>query len=520
MPAWLLVALVPACATLVFALGLDASWDLRNYHYYNGWAALAGRFGVDLLVAQIPSFFNPVLDIPYYALTEALPARGVAYALGLVHALNAVPLFFIARALLAAGPWRDWAALGLTTAGLTGATMLSELGTTFHDNVISIPVLAGLALLAARWTRLTVPTVLLAGACLGLAVGFKLTSALYALAAGLGLLALAPGGWRVRLALAAALGAGGLLGIALGGGWWMAKLWSAYGNPLFPFYNHVFGSPWALAQSYRDPGFLPAAPGLLEALAFPLRLALEPRLASEAPFTDYRLPLLYALLPLAALALRYRPPANPMVRTGPTAWLLLVAALVWVLWLAQFRIYRYLLPLELLAPALITAALGLWLRGRAFAWVTAVVLALLVLTVRPQDWLRVPWRDVPAGARAVEVHLPALGETRGTLVLLAGHEPLAFLLPAFPANMRFIRIDSTFTRPEEDAVAFNPLMRRLVAEHEGPLAALYIATEAHEMRRKLAQYGLALVEARCADVEADIGAGRYRYCPVARPPRP
>lgn len=518
-----LALLAAGCGLLALALGQDASWDLRNYHYYNGYALPAGRFGHDLLVAQLPSFFNPALDVAYYALTEALSGRGVAFVLGCVQGLNAVPLFVIARALLAAElPQRDALALALAAAGLGGAIALSELGTTFHDNVISLGILGALALLAAGWDELAagprgLVRTLAAGGLLGLAFALKQTQVLFVLGAGLALLLTVPARPRRRLLLGLAGTTGVLAGAAAGGGWWLLRLWHAYGNPLFPFYNHVFRSPWALAQSYRDPGFLPGEPGLFEALGFPLRFTLEPRLAAEATFTDHRLLALYLLLPLAfgVFAWRRRP-AVP-VRVRPLVWLALALAIAYALWLALFRIYRYLLPLEMLAPTLLVAALGLLLgRGRAWALASTALLAVLLATTRPPDWLREPF-----AARAIEVRLPApLPLGAGAVVLLAGHEPLSFLLPALPRDWRFLRIDSTFTHPGEDAVAFNPLMRRLVAAQRGPLGALFIETERHEMLKKLAAYGLALDAAGCRPLTANIGAGAYALCPVHRPDDP
>ena len=56
-------------------LGQDANWDLRNYHWYNAYALLNGRYGIDLLPAQTPTFYNPALDVPFYLLATHVPAQ-------------------------------------------------------------------------------------------------------------------------------------------------------------------------------------------------------------------------------------------------------------------------------------------------------------------------------------------------------------------------------------------------------------------------------------------------------------
>src|SRR5918994_883963 len=78
--AWAICLAVPlGCVLLNLVLGQDANWDLRNYHWYNAYSFLTGRFGFDVVPAQTPSFYNPTLDIPFFLLGNAVPAP-VAYS--------------------------------------------------------------------------------------------------------------------------------------------------------------------------------------------------------------------------------------------------------------------------------------------------------------------------------------------------------------------------------------------------------------------------------------------------------
>src|SRR4051812_21190792 len=58
-------------AAVALALGRDANWDIRNYHLYNPYALLEGRWGLDLAPAGLHSFLHPGLDIPFYMLTRS-----------------------------------------------------------------------------------------------------------------------------------------------------------------------------------------------------------------------------------------------------------------------------------------------------------------------------------------------------------------------------------------------------------------------------------------------------------------
>ena len=92
----LCVAVAGAASLLI---GKDVNWDLRNYHYYNAFAFLNGRFGWDLAPAQIQTYFNPLGDFPFYALVNVMPGpRSVAFAMAL--ALQQRGVF----------TWGEWAA--------------------------------------------------------------------------------------------------------------------------------------------------------------------------------------------------------------------------------------------------------------------------------------------------------------------------------------------------------------------------------------------------------------------------
>ena len=99
-----------------------------------------------------------------------------------------------------------------------------------------------------------------------MAVGLKLTMAPFAIGLAVGVFALAAP-LRIRLQRVTVLGVGGVAGAALFGGAWAYTLWQQTGNPFFPYFNDIIGSPLILDASYRDQRFLPR--GALEALVYP-----------------------------------------------------------------------------------------------------------------------------------------------------------------------------------------------------------------------------------------------------------
>lgn len=516
---WSLTAL--ACigfGLAALALGMDANWDLRNYHYYNGWRLLNGLVERDVLVAQIPSFYNPLLDVPYAWAVERLPAPVIGFVLGALHGLNFGLLFAIARHLLTVRR-RNLAAALVALVGTTGAAGLSELGTVFYDNVLSLGALAAVLAVVAHWDALVEAPpsraawrAIIAGLPAGVAFGLKQPSVTLCVGLCLAFLFAAMAPLR-RLWLAFWFGMGVLAGFAVSGGAWAFHLWQTTGNPLFPYFNQIFGSPWALSQSYRDTTFLPSSLWDIATLGY--RLPFNPALAGEINNVDFRLFALLTLLPVVAIGRWSRTVADPVLRPGPGGWLLAGGLLAYGLWLALFCIYRYATSLEMLAPLLVVGAVG-WLplprRGRIA--LAAVVLVVVAALTQPDNWQRVPWRH-----RAIEAAVPPVASPETALVVVTGHEPMSFLVPLFPKSLRFIRIDSSFTLPPSPDTPFRQLFRQTL-HGAASVYSLHISSEAGAVEGLLAQYGLMLIPDGCRAFTSPIGpaVSPYRLCLTTRVP--
>lgn len=493
------------CGILALIYGMDGSWDLRNYHYYNGWALLHGHVGRDMLVSQVPSFYNPLLDVPFAWAAGFMNARLLGFLLGMLHGADFILLTLLGQELLGEPDRRRrfWLAALLAAAGCAGAVALSEIGTVFYDNVTSLGLIGSLLLLAKRWDKIIAGGKLdavIAGLPIGLAFGLKQTMVPFLGGLALALLFTLPASWPRRIGAAFWFGIGALIMTILGGGYWMAHLWGAYGNPLFPYFNEIFHSPWGQAGDYRDVYYQPK--DLLHWLFFPVYFTFDSRTAAEVNFFDARVLALFVLIPLGALLGAFKKPR--------TALLLTTIAIAYVAWLKLFSIYRYLVVLEMLAPLAILLICEVLppRRGRV---VGLVIVLLLCASTRPANWIRFPFTD-----RAVEVEAPHLNDPDNTLVVMAGHEPLSFLIPAFGDGPSFLRIDSTFTNPDQTSVPFNKVMKDRIDAHKGPILALFIPIEKHDVIKRLGNDGLKLVEDTCLPVTSPIGAGPYSLCAVGR----
>jgi hypothetical protein len=135
-------------ASISWALGQDSNWDLKNYHIYNAFAFLSGRFGWDINPAGRPSYYNPLVDVPYYVLALYILPRWPC----LVAAFQGLPFGLLVYFCLATNirVFRQRTVLPTLTAalatviGITGAATIPQVGTTFNEIQVAAAVLAGI----------------------------------------------------------------------------------------------------------------------------------------------------------------------------------------------------------------------------------------------------------------------------------------------------------------------------------------------------------------------------------------
>jgi hypothetical protein len=482
-------------AGISYSQGQDINFDQMNYHYYAPFAYETQRLGLDVAPAQVMhSFFSPFVYLPFYYMVRTLPPRMVGLGLGAMHGLNLWLVFIIARivARRLPQPARWPATLAAVVMSGAGPMAISELGTSMADLLISLPVLAGLALLLrARFAdgRMA-PTVMvigLAGAFVGAAASLKLTAASYAM----GLLVASAVGWTTwRHRLIALLAAGGGIGIGFVavGGYWYLLMWRRFGNPVFPYFNTIFRSPdFPSGKALFDAHYIPHS--ILQALSYPFLWTQIQETTTEAPFRDIRFVLLI-VLGVIALGSRLLMRGRSRAATEPLERRLLVFIVVaFCVWIDVWSIQRYLVPLELaMGPAIIV--LLRWTgcfdaaRGRALSITAASLAALCAATVRAPDWAHLGWR-----ATWLDVNPPATSGAH-PIYFLAG-EPLGYVVPSLPPGSAAIDVV-----PWEDISAWGDtvFLRRIHAllsdPRYGPVWSVSLKPLTDSFRKTIAQYGL------------------------------
>ncbi|MBI1330909.1 MAG: hypothetical protein GC166_13520 [Alphaproteobacteria bacterium] len=512
---WLFLALVIAGWSLfVCALGKDMSWDFRNYHWYAPYAFLNDRLGFDLAVSHHATYYNPLLDVPFYWLATHTRAWVALATLGAVQGANIIPLYLIARSLFLIEE-RKLIAGAVSLVCMTGGLTISLAGTTYYDNVLSVAILSGLALLITQRDVLDGGPLVkgaliaaLAGFVTGMAAGLKLPMAPYTIGFAAAL-AVLPGDAKHRSVRLIAGGMGGVLGVAIFAGYWWLKMDHLTGNPLFPYFNDYFHSPLTGDATFRDTRFLPD--NLKQALLYPFLFSIDWRVANDLPFHDIRVGLAYVAvivtLPFTIFRLHAR---KGLVSIDAATALFAFAGVSYTVWVSLFAIYRYILTLEMLAPIVIVAAIALWPVSRPIRLCTmGIILILAVMNTRGGILDRAPL-DEPY----VQVTLPPIEHPRHTMILMTGEAPMGFIVPELPPEIPVLRIDGWLVQPKDGSVLTREAMKR-VAAFTGDIFLIANPYEMGRARDALTDYDLSIDWLGCRDIETNLG-GPYRFCPVER----
>ncbi len=438
----LVLCLLVAGAVSVWQ-GFDHSWDWANYHLYGPFAFLNGKLGFDAFPAGVQTYINPLIDLPYYLMIKHLGAHPVliTFLLGQSYGLAGFLVYKISDVIFKGKPVF---VVFCTVIAMTGALTVAQAGSTMGDNAVAVFVL-GAVFLAVKYlfsgdgvkrTRL----LFAAGLLLGLGTGLKLTAGVFALTYFLTLCLMAKrfeSPWKILGVTAAALA----LGFTLTGGYWMVVLWKFFKNPFFPYFNDFFKSDLALQMSFTDDRGKPQT--LFQWLFYPFfwnNPSGSQPVYIEGLFVDFRYLLTYiaALVIIGCEAIK-RPFKTKFFDKNRLHFVVLFAAVSYLVWLWMFSLVRYYMPVCLLSGVIILAAV-LYLTDKP-KWILLALAVVLLSTTHYSDYHRT--------TKYEPVYFEDLQLPDNAVVLTAGTYPTAVWAVFQNPRARFFGI-----KPAQEAYPF------------------------------------------------------------------
>lgn len=396
--------------SLHYVQGMDAFWDTANYHLFVGWAALNFASYDYGAAAQFHTYLNPLIDMLNYKMFTVHPYVGAALHV-LCLALALIVCYLLAVETISEGK------LGLSrllavAIGATGAMTVSLFGSFTNEHVAALFVLVALYKVVVNINNPRITAFLGAGVLIGIAVGLKLTALSYAFGLIVAVVLLRKFDARAIIITGLAVG----FGVLMADGPFMVLRYETVENPVFPLANNIFKSPYFPLEWKSFSPFQP------ERIAYYLSLPfvwLGAGDFSEArQVRDGRFLLGYAGLALLIVSIFQKKSISRK------QWAVVVFYVTsWVSWILLFRIYRYLVALELLSGIIFLIGLSVFFNAKGealkFAALLGAISFLACVTVYP-NWGRRPWQnefvksDIAAQLGKKENHVVLFADQRSS----------------------------------------------------------------------------------------------------------
>ena len=481
--------------------GKDINWDLQNYHFYAPYALLNNRIGWDIAPGQLQSYLNPIFDFPFYIFLKIFnkPIL-ITFLMGALHGIVGFLLAKLSWAVFrnqAAGTRIFYSSLAVFI-GLTGAAGLPVVGTTLigwepAGLFIGSLLLIVLGVNKQGGTQSTFFAI--AGLLVGIAVGGKLTVAVFAIALIASLLATYRDMQFYRKAILPFI-IFMMIGFLAIDGFWLYKMYQEFDNPLFPYLNHIFKSPWAEFSSMQDRRFFPR--DIYQFIFYPFYWLKNNHLAAELDFRDIRFALIYTLLLVFFIKVIFNK-ISKNEKNKINIFLIIYFLISYILWQLQFSIYRYLIPLELLTGIILVILIQYLIKSP-----TLIKLALIMITItcamttHYPNWGRAKFDDVYFDAPIISTIPPR------SLTVLVGDNPMSYLIPLADPSIRFISIQNNLLEPKQ-----NNLMvaqeRAVINEFIGKIYSLSLADKEKETASILEKMNLKIDLKTCLSFKPNIG---------------
>ena len=514
---------------LAVTMGKDTNWDLQNYHFYNGYAFLHNLTlsYKNILPAGIGTYLDPICNTFNFLLIDNLPPKAVGFAIGFLQGFIFTIIFIIAYYFLKFEKKYIRIFGSALSAGLAmyAPDALSELGNTMGDTLLGVFVLLSVYLIlisdnnnGKKSINIIYSELFLAGLFTGISSGLKYTNMVYAIAI-LFSLAMARFFKKDFLRKYFFILAGMFIGFISVFGLWALELYKMFGNPVFPFMNGIFHSRYYPQISFKDGRWVPK--NIVEWIFLPFFFNGNPNFKDmEINFTYYSFAIIYVL----AVVILFKKIGNIFfyknsdntdnskeILSSGENWLIIFFVSSFIIWEFMFSYYRYIAPLEALAPVVIFILLGKLFKKKILLYISYIIIAFfIVVTVRTQNWGRQPWNT---SKTYFGVKLPPVPPK--SLVLL-DFQPSAFLIPFFPVDARFILINSPpFSYDPFMKIKFwKKLTENTISGHKGPIFAILIKQGIVNNLLKLKKYDLTL-KSSCINIKNDINPDIV-MCPLKR----
>jgi len=339
-------------------------WDFYSYHFFNGWAFLNNRFNYDVMPCAFRSFFNPILDALNYIAIYRLnnhPLILVLYS-GIKWSVFVFIAYKIYDFVFKSDKNKFIPVIFCTILAGSSPMLLYALSFESTDIQPAILVLGGFYLFIKtifnNSSKFRYYLIFMAMLLVGMAVGLKYVSVSFAIAFILSIICLYKKIENPKKTVFVMF-LGLLIGFIITDGYWMYFLYSKFKNPVFPYFNNIFKSPYAsTASSIFMIDFVHLRPkNILDFIFYPLKNSgVTQGIGFERTFFDLKISLSFISTIFIFVVMKNKNVAEKIKSTVDinVLYLLMYSSIfAYYINLVLFGQLRYILPLFAIIPVVI-----------------------------------------------------------------------------------------------------------------------------------------------------------------------
>lgn len=443
----ILLLFIVAFGCYSLSLGQDFNFDLLNYHFYNAYAYLHHRRLIDITPEGIQFYFSPIIDLFLYPLYLFLTPQIYAFIIGGLSGIAAFGCYQILNLILDKSdkPLFYIQLLAGISVCVTGFANLSQVGTAFGGNIVTIFVIWGLYFMLKYNKHGNTKSLIASAILLGIAPALKLTSALYVVAIVISFFCLYERFSRKFFIFTAIM----IISFIVVDLPWMLEMYKELHNPIYPLLSGYLNKYTALNIEFDSD--MPKT--VLAWLFYPFYFFKMSKLTAEIPFRDFRLGIVYLSIFIIVAS-------SFFAKIKKEVWFLAIFTVIsYAFWLTTFSIQRYAIPLEFMSGILMVLAIQQVSIKRETKIILTLLVALIVLaTTHVSDWGHI-------GFNKKFFQLKISHNPTKSLVIL-NTTPLTYLIPEFNTSNIFINQPNRSDSSRRDKDRKNALIHSFIKENK------------------------------------------------------
>ena len=423
-------------------------FDTYNYHIYAPWAFLHNRYDIDILPCGIRSYFNPILDLPYYFLYKVF--WSFPKIAGFIQGFWYGGVVFLGYKLSTLFYFENKAdkfsfnilCLILTATSPVVLLLCGMVSTDLHITLFILLILY-FYLQIIFSNEFNKKKTIFTGILIGAVVGLKLTSFVMIsgiLFASVFMLKQIKNPLKIFIYTFCS----SIIGFLTINGYWYYKIWNTFKNPFFPYFNNLFQSPFGSYETIIQDSYTHVyLSNFISKLFYPLTTFFSKNAEGFGSwmffYRDIRIPLIFMTIIFFGIKNFLSDKFKNNKNKNIINFLILFIILAYILWINIFPVARFIIPLFIVGNILFAYALFELISSFKIPKLNNTILKLSIICITTIIILFNTKIDLKNSAKPFEKTIfPNINQNleKNSIIILAS-QTLSYIIPQLGTDYKY-----------------------------------------------------------------------------------